>query len=115
MLQAIQNEEYQLSDYIKSVCHESGDISYSIDYMSCNVLMFSVEVSLVNAMSREQILKIILQDMKADYDFILLEAFMCKNGIKKYKGSCIAMAGCVLLNMPFAIKWLVLFITNQIE
>lgn len=36
-------------------------------------------------------------------------------GIKKYKGSCIAMAGCVLLNMPFAIKWLVLFITNQIE
>lgn len=73
MLQAIQDEEYQLSDYIKSVCYESGDISYSMDYMSCNVLMSSVEVSLVNAMSREQILKIILQDVKADYDFILLD------------------------------------------
>lgn len=73
MLQAIQDEEYVISDYIATVSYESGEHTYSMDYMSCNVLMSSVEVSLVNAMSREQILKIILQDVKADYDFILLD------------------------------------------
>lgn len=73
MLQAIQDEEYDIADYITSISYGTGDKAYCMDYMSCNVLMSSVEVSLVNAMSREQILKMILQDVKPQYDFIILD------------------------------------------
>ncbi|MCM1498514.1 MAG: AAA family ATPase [Clostridium sp.] len=66
MVQAIADEEYNSSNYI--FCEQSG-----IDYICCNVLMSTVEISLVNAMSREQVLKYILEELKEEYDYILLD------------------------------------------
>lgn len=79
MLQAISDEEYNPHDYIfhnsmsvsELIDKESGQ--YTMDYICCNVMMSSVEVSLVNAMSREQVLKYILEEIKEEYDYILLD------------------------------------------
>lgn len=88
MLQAISDEEYAPHDYIfhdiVNVPEPVGKDSltgtekeepaqYVMDYICCNVMMSSVEVSLVNAMSREQVLKYILEEIKEEYDYILLD------------------------------------------
>ncbi len=44
-----------------------------IDLMPANIELAGMEVSLVNAMSRETILKQYLDTVKSDYDFILLD------------------------------------------
>lgn len=66
MLQGIKDEEYDVHEY---VFHDDNNI----DYICCNVMMSTVEVSLVNAMSREQVLKYILRELKNEYDYILLD------------------------------------------
>lgn len=66
---AIDEEECRIDDYIFH--RHIGDIS--LDYMTCNVEMASVETALVNAMQREQILKLILEEVKSRYDYILLD------------------------------------------
>ena len=48
--------------------HEEG-----LDLMPCNIDLSGVDVSLVNAMSREQTLKLYLADLKKDYDYILID------------------------------------------
>lgn len=70
MTQAIADEGYDMNDYIQQyqIVPE-----WSMDYICCNVMMSPVEVSLVNAMSREQILRDILEDVKGKYDYILLD------------------------------------------
>lgn len=81
MQKAIADEEYDPHDYIfhDSICvqdkeKENEDTkAYVMDYICCNVLMSAVEVSLVNAMSREQVLKDILKEIKEEYDYILLD------------------------------------------
>lgn len=88
MLQAISDEEYAPHDYIfhdivnvpESVGQDSltgtekeEPAHYVMDYICCNVMMSSVEVNLVNAMSREQVLKYILEEIKEEYDYILLD------------------------------------------
>lgn len=44
-----------------------------VDLMPANITLAGTEVSLVNAMSRETILKQYLETVKKDYDFILLD------------------------------------------
>lgn len=81
MQMAITDEEYDPHDYIfhNPICIQDNEKenkdtkAYNIDYICCNVLMSAVEVSLVNAMSREQILKDILREVKEEYDYILLD------------------------------------------
>ncbi len=78
---AIADEEYDSHDYIfhNPICIQDNEKenkdtkAYVMDYICCNVLMSAVEVSLVNAMSREQILKDILREVKEEYDYILLD------------------------------------------
>lgn len=48
--------------------HEEG-----VDLMPANIALSGLEVSLVNAMSRESVLKQYLDTVKPDYDFILLD------------------------------------------
>lgn len=45
----------------------------SIDLIPCNIELSAIEVSLVNAMSREIILKAVLEDLKYEYDYIIID------------------------------------------
>lgn len=45
----------------------------SIDLIPCNIELSAIEVSLVNAMSRELILKSILSEFKSNYDYIIID------------------------------------------
>lgn len=86
MMQAIADEEYDPHDYIfcnavgvpgtitPASQEENKEFEQRImDYICCNVIMSTVEVSLVNAMSREHVLKYILEEVKEEYDYILLD------------------------------------------
>ena len=44
-----------------------------IDIIPTNIELSGMEISLVNAMSREQTLKLYLSDLKKDYDYILID------------------------------------------
>lgn len=48
--------------------HEEG-----VDIIPTNIELSGMEISLVNAMSREQTLKLYLSDLKKDYDYILID------------------------------------------
>lgn len=87
MMQAIADEEYHIQNFIfhnalgvsstvtQNSLEEEGENPEHcmMDYICCNVMMSTVEVSLVNAMSREQVLKYILGEVKEEYDYILLD------------------------------------------
>jgi chromosome partitioning protein len=45
----------------------------SIDLIPCNIELSAIEVSLVNAMSRELILKAVLDELKKLYDYIIID------------------------------------------
>lgn len=47
--------------------------SNNLDLIGCNLELSAIEVSLVNAMNRERILKFILSDIKNDYDYIIID------------------------------------------
>jgi len=57
------------------IAHGEGVLHHAegIDLMPANIELAGMEVSLVNAMSRETILKQYLDTVKSDYDFILLD------------------------------------------
>ena len=48
-------------------------ISEGVDIIPTNIELSGMEISLVNAMSREQTLKLYLSDLKKDYDYILID------------------------------------------
>lgn len=67
-LMALAIEEKNLpkkEDYIISIG--------SIDLIPCNLELSAIEVALVNVMSREMILKSILDEIKEDYDYIIID------------------------------------------
>ncbi|SKC77866.1 ParA family protein [Maledivibacter halophilus] len=45
-----------------------------IDILPASILLSDIEIKLVSAMSREYILKTIIDEIKGDYDFVLLDA-----------------------------------------
>lgn len=47
--------------------------SENLDLLPSNIGLSGAEVSLVNAMSRELILKVYMEEVRADYDFILID------------------------------------------
>ncbi len=48
--------------------HEEG-----IDFIPANIELAGLEISLVNVMSREQVLRLYLDEIKSDYDYILID------------------------------------------
>ena len=44
-----------------------------VDIIPTNIELSGMEISLVNAMSREQTLRLYLEDLKKDYDYILID------------------------------------------
>lgn len=67
----ISDTEYDIKEYIGH--YEISSEGIKMDYICCNVLMSTVEVNLVNAYCREAILKNILEKVKEEYDYILLD------------------------------------------
>lgn len=66
MARAIEEEELlDKEEYIVKVG--------AVDLIPCNLELSAIEVSLVNAMSREIILKSIISEYKDDYDYIIID------------------------------------------
>jgi chromosome partitioning protein len=66
MARAIEEEELPgMEEYIIS--------NGSVDLIPCNIELSAIEVSLVNAMSREWILKSIIDELKEYYDYIIID------------------------------------------
>lgn len=61
-------DEKELPD--KSKCILSFN---NLDLIPCSIELSAVEMSLVNVMSREVILKMLLENFKADYDYIIVD------------------------------------------
>lgn len=55
--------------------HRVGILSHAegVDLMPANISLSGMEVSLVNAMSREKVLKSYLDGVKQDYDYVLID------------------------------------------
>ena len=62
-----------IDKYISKNDYGSEEFGYSIDYLTCNCEMSAVETGLVNAVSREYILKNLISEVKNNYDYILLD------------------------------------------
>jgi chromosome partitioning protein len=73
--------EHTITDIISRVVNEEdipcgfGILKHSenLDLLPSNIGLSGAEVSLVNAMSRELILKVYMEEVRADYDFILID------------------------------------------
>ena len=66
MKKILQDEPFVYNEGI--LHHEEG-----VDIIPTNIELSGMEISLVNAMSREQTLKLYLADLKKDYDYILID------------------------------------------
>lgn len=66
MQKILQDEPFVYNEGI--LYHEEG-----VDTIPTNIELSGMEISLVNAMSREQTLKLYLSDLKKDYDYILID------------------------------------------
>lgn len=56
-------------DVTKGIIHHKE----GLDLMPCNIDLSGVDVSLVNAMSREFVLKTYVESMREFYDYILID------------------------------------------
>ena len=66
MKKVLQDEPFTYNEGI--LHHKEG-----VDIIPTNIELSGMEISLVNAMSREQTLKLYLSDLKKDYDYILID------------------------------------------
>ena len=66
MEKIINDEDVESGEGI--IHHEEG-----IDFIPANIELAGLETSLVNVMSREQVLRLYLEEIKADYDYILID------------------------------------------
>ena len=59
----------------EEISHREGILTHpeGVDLMPASIDLSGMEVSLVNAMSRESILKLYLEPMKKEYDYIILD------------------------------------------
>ncbi|MBE5943254.1 MAG: ParA family protein, partial [Lachnospiraceae bacterium] len=106
----IMDTEYDIQDYIGH--YEILSTSEGLDYICCNVLMSTVEVNLVNAYCREAILKNILEKVKDNYDYILLD---CGPSLGMITINALAAADSVIIPMEaekFAALGLELLLKN---
>ena len=56
-----------------------------VDLIPASIMLSGLEVSLVNAMSRETVLKQVLESVKSQYDYILLDCMPSRWHFQKYK------------------------------
>lgn len=66
MLNVVNDEEFCFEDYI--IHHNEG-----VDIIPANIELSAIEVSLVNVMSRELILKQLVERIKGAYDFVVID------------------------------------------
>jgi len=66
MLRIINDEDISIDKYILKTEEQ-------IDFIPSNIKLSSMEISLVNAMSREYILKMLIDSIKDSYDYILID------------------------------------------
>ena len=66
MQKILQDEPFA---YNEGILHHEEDV----DIIPTNIELSGMEISLINAMSREQTLKLYLSDLKKDYDYILID------------------------------------------
>ncbi len=76
--------------------HKEGILHHEedVDLMPANIELSGMEVSLVNAMSREKVLKQYLDSMKREYDYILLD---CMPSLGMLTINALAAADSVLI------------------
>ena len=66
MMNIVNDEEMNFEDVI--IHHEEG-----VDIIPSNIELSAIEVSLVNVMSRELILRHLIEKLKASYDYIIID------------------------------------------
>lgn len=69
MEKVINDEDVEPGEGI--IHHEEG-----IDFIPANIELAGLETSLVNVMSREQVLRLYLDGVKGDYDYILIDCIL---------------------------------------
>ena len=67
-LMALAIEDKQLPEKENYIIHTG-----KLNLIPCNIELSAIEFSLVNAMSREMILKYIIDEFKSDYDYIIID------------------------------------------
>ena len=59
------------SEYVQTYRNEKEQVSY--DFIPCSMELSAIEVSLVNAVCREGVLKNVLAELQAAYDYIIID------------------------------------------
>ena len=92
MLKVVNDEEFCFEDYI--IHHNEG-----VDIIPANIELSAIEVSLVNVMSRELILKQLVERIKGAYDFVVID---CMPSLGMMTINALACADAVLIPVQAA-------------
>lgn len=87
MMSIVNDEELCLEDVL--IHHEEG-----VDILPANIELSAIEVSLVNVMSRELILKQLIERIRGDYDYIIID---CMPSLGMMTINALACADSVLI------------------
>lgn len=87
MMKIVNDEEFCLEDVL--IHHEEG-----VDILPSNIELSAIEVSLVNVMSRELILRQLVERVKDAYDFIIID---CMPSLGMMTINALACADAVLI------------------
>jgi chromosome partitioning protein len=63
----------EIPEDFQYIYHHTSDKGTALDFIPCSMELSAVDVSLVNAVCRESILKGILSSLKDDYDYIITD------------------------------------------
>ena len=105
MEKVINDEDVEPGEGI--IRHEEG-----IDFIPANIELAGLETSLVNVMSREQVLRLYLEGVKADYDYILID---CMPSLGMITINALVAADSVLIPVQaqhFPLKGLIALVKN---
>jgi len=92
MMSIVNDEELCLEDVL--IHHEEG-----VDILPANIELSAIEVSLVNVMSRELILKQLIERIRGDYDYIIID---CMPSLGMMTINALACADAVLIPVQAA-------------
>lgn len=92
MMNIVNDEDFCLEDVL--IHHDEG-----VDILPANIELSAIEVSLVNVMSRELILRQLIERIKGDYDFIIID---CMPSLGMMTINALACADAVLIPVQAA-------------
>lgn len=92
MMHIVNEEKYDIESVV--IHHEEG-----IDLIPSNIELSAMEISLVNVISRELILKQMIENVKEDYDFIIID---CMPSLGMMTINALACADTVLIPVQAA-------------